>query len=79
MEHEIARLPMQVARIDGDSSPNDLSATFADLVAQLALGAEPELRECPVCKHLGMRAATRCGYCWTTLVPPAARSESAAT
>ena len=35
------------------------------------LGAEPEraTRECPHCGNLGMRQATRCGYCWLKLVP----------
>jgi hypothetical protein len=45
-------------------------AAVTDLVDQLALGSEPEVRECPVCKHIGMRAATLCGYCWTKLTPP---------
>lgn len=47
-----------------------MAAAWAELVAQLALGPEPEVRECPVCKHVGMRAATRCGHCWTKLTPP---------
>jgi hypothetical protein len=64
------RLPRQVADDATGSSPAVLLASFADLVEQLALGPEPEVRECPVCKHLGMRAATLCGYCWTKLTPP---------
>ncbi|HEX2879661.1 MAG TPA: hypothetical protein VHO25_08985, partial [Polyangiaceae bacterium] len=64
MESEIARLPKPATHVAGDSSPSDLTTTFADLVKQLALGPEPEVRECPACKHIGMRAATRCGYCW---------------
>ena len=70
IEREIARLPEPVAHIDGDSPPNGLAAACADLVEQLALDPEPEVRECPVCQHIGMRAATRGGYCWTKLVPP---------
>lgn len=69
MAREIARLPKQTAGGDGESPTHELAAAFADLVAQLALGPEPETRKCPVCKHVGMRAATRCGYCWATLVP----------
>ena len=49
------------------ASATDLRASWADLVELLALGPEPELRECPVCQHIGIRAATRCGYCWTSL------------
>ena len=50
--------------------PSALLSYWADMVKQLALGPEPEVRECPVCKHIGMRAATLCGYCWTKLTPP---------
>jgi hypothetical protein len=67
---EISRLPKQDAGHGGGTSPNGLLASFADLVEQLALGPEPEVRECPVCKQIGMRTATRCGYCWTRLTPP---------
>jgi hypothetical protein len=42
-------------------------AAWTELVALLALGAAPETRECPVCHGIGMRAATRCGRCWTAL------------
>jgi hypothetical protein len=47
-----------------------LLASWAALVDLLALGPEPEVRECPACRHIGMRAASRCGYCWTELSPP---------
>jgi hypothetical protein len=43
---------------------------WAALVAALALGPAPELRDCPSCGKAGMRAATRCGYCWLALIPP---------
>jgi hypothetical protein len=75
IEREISRLPSQPAGDDGKSPPSDLLASFADLVEQLALGPEPEVRHCPVCGNIGMRAATRCGYCWTKLTPlPGARA-----
>jgi hypothetical protein len=48
-----------------------LQASFSSLVTQLALGPEPELRQCPNCSYFGMRAASVCGHCWTKLVPPA--------
>ena len=69
MQRELSRLPRWVDDHDGTTSPDGLLASFADLVDQLALGPEPEVRECPVCGHTGMRAATRCGYCWTRLTP----------
>ena len=46
-----------------------LSSSWAELVELLAVGPAPRVRECPVCKHTGMREATRCGYCWTKLSP----------
>jgi hypothetical protein len=68
IERELALLPRHVTT---DETPtDDLAASWADLVGQLALGPEPEVRECPVCKHIVMRAATLCGYCWTKLTPP---------
>jgi hypothetical protein len=66
---EISRLPGQATGEDGKSPPSVLLASFTDLVEQLALGPEPEVRRCPVCQHLGMRMATLCGYCWTKLTP----------
>lgn len=68
LNREMARLPAQVAN-DSGYEVSDLLAPWADLVAQLALGPEPEVRECPFCKHIGMRAATLCGYCWNKLEP----------
>lgn len=48
-----------------------LLSSWEALVDFLALGAAPELRSCPFCGSVGMRAATRCGVCWRELVPPA--------
>ncbi len=48
-----------------------LVASWGRLVDFLALGPAPELHDCPYCGRVGMRAATRCGYCWKKLVPPA--------
>jgi hypothetical protein len=49
-----------------------LRRAWRGLVELLALMPPPELRECPSCGMTGMRAATRCGYCWTALKPLAA-------
>lgn len=65
IEVEIAHLPEQVTA-GGAAS---LRSSFSELVSLLALGPEPEIRECPVCGRIGMRAATLCGYCWTKLPP----------
>ena len=64
----VARVGEQLAM--GNPSPGLLAAWTA-LVDALALGSAPELRECPSCGNTGMRAATRCGYCWVALIPPA--------
>lgn len=66
-----------VSRVLHDASPRDvqraerLAASWARLVEALSLGPAPDLRQCPYCGATGMRAATRCGYCWKKLVPPA--------
>ena len=73
IDREISRLPRQVTADDSGSPPNGLLASFTDLVEQLALGPEPDVRQCPVCQHIGMRAATLCGHCWTKLTPPTER------
>ena len=74
IEHELARLPPEVTN-DNRATPADaLRASVADLVGQLALGPEPEYKQCPVCRHVGMRVATVCGHCWTKLTPPVAAS-----
>jgi hypothetical protein len=54
----------------GSASVAKLVGSWTKLVDFLALGPAPELRECPHCGAVGMRAATLCGYCWKKLVPP---------
>ncbi|HTE55962.1 MAG TPA: hypothetical protein VK698_34150 [Kofleriaceae bacterium] len=70
VERELALLPGAGAGDGGVTPRARLLASWADLVDQLQLGPEPPVRECPVCRHIGMRAATLCGYCWTKLTPP---------
>lgn len=53
-----------------------LLSSWAELVEFLALGPAPELRACPFCGGMGMRAATRCGTCWRKLTPPASRTSA---
>jgi hypothetical protein len=71
---ERSRLRGLVAAIErnlheGGSPPASLEESWTALVKALALGTEPEVRECPVCKHLAMSAATRCSNCWSKLSP----------
>lgn len=59
IEHEIGLVPPAPA----------LAAALKELVHVLALGEAPQTRECPTCHGIGMRAASRCGNCWTALEP----------
>ena len=60
----------------------ELRVAWGQLVDILALGPAPELRDCPTCHNVGMRAASRCMYCWSALAPlpplppPEARSDA---
>jgi hypothetical protein len=70
---------VDVAHVVDGTSPEDstrvarLVASWSRLVDFLALGPAPELRACPHCGAVGMRAATLCGTCWKKLVPPERR------
>lgn len=66
---EIARLRAAVARQERATCTGGLFASRTALVEALAVGSAPELRACPRCHHLLMRAATRCGHCWRELLP----------
>jgi hypothetical protein len=75
---EITRLQERLTDGQGKSPLTTLAASMTDLVDQLALGSEPDVRECPACKQIGMRAATLCGYCWTKLTPPSGQGAAVA-
>ena len=66
IDHELLRLPRRTTHAEGTDGLFD---SWSELVRQLALGPAPQLRRCPVCNHLGMSAATLCGYCWSKLAP----------
>ena len=69
----LATLRSLVAVIDrevaGSAPSEELRVAWRQMVEVLALGAAPELRECPHCHEVGMRAATRCSRCWSALPP----------
>ena len=69
IDHEMSLLSRHLMRDDPDATPERLVASWSKLVGLLALGPAPETRACPVCLRVGMRAATRCGYCWIKLAP----------
>ncbi len=54
-----------------DVERGELRKAWTALVAHLALGPAPELRNCPHCNGSIMRAATRCVHCWTKSRDPA--------
>jgi hypothetical protein len=66
VDREMSRL---LAQPDVDTTA--LVASWAALVGFLDLGRPPELRACPYCGSVGMRAATLCGTCWRKLESPA--------
>lgn len=71
IEQALSRLPASPAA--GPLSASDeLRARWAELVRLLALEPARVLRECPVCKQVGMFEATRCGHCWAKLPVPRA-------
>lgn len=59
IDQEILQLPPTAA----------LRVAWAKLVDVMALGPAPQTRECPACRGIGMRAASRCGHCWAALEP----------
>lgn len=68
IDREMSHAP-EPAESENDRPTRELRSSWAKLVELLALGPAPEVRECPVCRRVGMRAATRCGYCWAKLPP----------
>jgi len=69
MDREVALLGAGISMGEPDGLES-LRFSWRALVDALALGPEPEYRDCPHCGATGMRAATRCGNCWKLLVPP---------
>jgi hypothetical protein len=55
------------ARLAEGGTVGELERDWDRLVRALALGDEPPTRICPSCGGSGMRAATRCGHCWSAL------------
>lgn len=67
VDREMSRLVLRSGADSGDTTA--LLTSWATLVEFLALGPPPDLRTCPFCGGIGMRAATLCGRCWRKLVP----------
>jgi hypothetical protein len=75
-DKSVETLRTLVTAIEGQFAtvpPSDeLRAAWGELIRTLALGPAPELRTCPTCGETGMRAASRCMRCWSSLplLPP---------
>jgi hypothetical protein len=81
IEGQLSRLAQQATTADARVAAVGLRASWSRLVDLIDIEAAPAMRACPVCGRSGMLAATRCGYCWTTLspLPPLALAPAAAT
>lgn len=66
---DLACLARDAPAAEHQSAVGALTVSWARLVELMALGTAPELRECPRCGNSAMRAATRCGSCWSPLSP----------
>ena len=69
MDQQISALSSHASAEAYQTAASALAASWAELGKLLALGEADPLRECPRCQHFGMRAASRCGYCWMELSP----------
>ena len=74
IEREIACLSHEGTVGDHKAARIGLTASWAALVELLAPGDAPKTRICSLCGHIGLRAATRCGYCWSRLSPKSLRA-----
>jgi hypothetical protein len=77
IEHKLADLPVASTATDNETIA-ELRAFWGELVTLLALPPNHEVRECPSCHQMAMRHATRCGNCWSKLVPGASAEVSSA-
>jgi hypothetical protein len=68
VDYDISHLD-QAATGEPCGTIDQLKEHWKELVSLLALGLEPEYRECPSCRRTGMRFATKCGFCWVKLPP----------
>lgn len=69
---ETARaVPMSLVSEDGVPLGPRLRDAIDTLARELALGPMPAVRDCPCCRTVLFRTATRCGNCWAAIpVPP---------
>src|SRR6185295_15065787 len=69
IDRDLACLAREAPAAEHRQAIDTLIGSWARLVELLALGAAPQLRQCPGCGSSVRRAAPRCGHCWSPLVP----------
>jgi hypothetical protein len=67
IDRDLACLAREAPAAEHRFAIDTLTASWARLVELLALGAAPQLSQCPRCENSVRRAATRCGHCWSPL------------
>ena len=76
VDHEMHKLAIRSTNTR-DAATLQLLPAWRELVKKIDLGPPPQLGSCPVCGQSGMRAATRCAHCWSTLEPLAEQGAEA--
>jgi hypothetical protein len=77
LSQAITRVGDSIATLSTAADPTvatrvaELTTSWSTLVQLIAEPPSASMRKCPKCSHLGLSAATRCGYCWLKLVPVA--------
>jgi hypothetical protein len=71
MDSALAALRLQGG---AGSAVEGVTQGWTAVVGLLALPLAAPLRDCPQCHRPGFLAATRCGFCWVALTPPALAS-----
>ncbi len=62
----VAAVDYDVSHLEAEfyETTERLKNNWDELLTLLVLGPEPEYRECASCHNIGMRLATRRGFCW---------------
>ena len=77
LSQAITRVGDSIATLSSAADPTvatrvaELSTSWSALVQLIAEPPTASMRKCPRCSHMGLSAATRCGYCWVKLDPEA--------
>ncbi len=68
---EVAQsVPASLVGADGAPLGMRLRDAIDTLARELALGPAAAVRDCPQCRTVVFRSATRCGHCWAAISAP---------